>query len=287
MCSALSAGAGAGAAAPIFKAGAMDAIKDLLLDKPGEDFLKYVGKSTIKILGHTPKLAKLLVGLAITEGGGKLSGDKSKEAVTEAHRLNFRKERIAVAAQLTDLKGADRDQMSLKHAAKITDDLFMKISRHAHWAFGKLQGDLVPMLGQLEKNSGEVGYGLKGCGDSTRHLRTLYEFQHQVDKMERYTVSALAFTKNLFDFEIHLSGVEEELREVLGKSAGKWIEEGDHTRCLKGGIRVKGKATLTKRHCYGPHKNGTGKPSKPLRSRPKWDKPARPSTSGRKKKSEL
>jgi hypothetical protein len=287
LCSAISSGAGAGAAAPIFKAGAMDALKDLLLDKPGEDFLKYVGQSTIKVLGHSPKLAKLLVGLAITEGGGKLSGDESKEAVTEAHRLNFRKERIAVAAQLTDLKGSDRDQMSLKHASKITDDLFMKISRHAHWAFGKLQGDLVPMLGQLEKNSSEVGYGLKGCYDSTRHLRTLYEFQHQVDKTERYLVSALAFTKNLFDFEIYLSGIEEELREVLQKSAGKWIEEGDHSRCLKGEIRLKDKVVLSKRHCYGPDKKGTGKPRRPLRSRPKWDKPARPPTTGRKKKSEL
>lgn len=293
LCSAVSAGTGAGAGALFPKVGAMDAVKDLLLDKPGEDFLKYVGKSTIKVLGHTPKLAKLLVGLGITEGGGKVTADKSKEKVTEAHRLNFRKERIAVAAQLTGQSGKDYKQMSLKHAAKVTDNLFMKISRHAHWAFCKLQGELVPMIGKLEQNSGEVGYGLKGCYDCTKHLRVLYEYQHQVDKAERYVVSSLALVKNLFDFDIYLTDVENEIRGVLEKSAGKWIEQSNHDQCLKGEVRLKGKFKLgslphvEQRRCYGPDKKNPAKPRRPLRSRPKWDKPSRPSKADRKPKSEL
>jgi hypothetical protein len=44
---------------------------------------------------------------------------------------------------------------------------------------------------------------------------------------------------------------------------------------------------LSKRYCYGPGKPVAAKPHNPLRSRPKWDKPARPSTKDRKPKAEL
>jgi hypothetical protein len=280
--SALSQGTGAGADALFPKAGVLKALKDLAFQQPGPEFWKYAGKQGIKIGGKVITPVNLVTSLAITEGGGKASSDDTKKIVTKAHRLNFAKERAMVSAQLTGLTKDDASASTLKHATKVANDLFMKISRHAHWAFVVLQGKLVPMVGQLEKNSSKVGGGLKGCKDCSKHLKALYEYQHQVDKAERYLVATLALVKHLFDFEKYFTNEENQIREILEKSACKWIEQpgAKHAGCRKSKV-------LGKRHCYGPGKTNPAKPHKPLRSRPKWDKPARPSKAKRKPKSEV
>ncbi len=276
LTSAISDGVGAGTKALFPKVGVMDAVKDLFMNKPGEDFARYVSKQGInKSSSLGSEGAKALLGLGISLGGGKAESKRTENMITAAHRLNFRKERIAVAAQLTGRHDQDAEQMSLKYAAKQSEDLFFKISRHVHWAFVLLQGKLVPMMGKLENNSGEVGYGLKGCNDCAKHLKTLYEYQHQVDKAERYLVASLALVKHLFDFEGYLSTVEKEIREILDESAGGWIANGNHEKCRK--FKLVGH-----RYCYGPGEKVASKPYRPLRQRDKSDKPARPSKEGRK-----
>ena len=282
LSSALSEGAGAGAKLLFPKASAMNALKDLFMNKGGEELQKFVSKTALE-QGPSSAVSKViqpLVGLVISKGGGKIHDKQAKKVITDAHRLNFRKERISVAAQMTGQRTADKGQESLKLASREAEDLFMKISRHSHYAFAILQSRLVPMLGKLEANKSEVGYGLAGCKDCYQHLKVLYEYQHQVDKSERYLVASLALVKHLYDFENYFSEVERNIQDILVRSAGRFVIEGDHTACHR-------KKVVGHHSCYGPDDTGSGRPYRPLRSRSAQDKPDVPSREGRQPKSEL
>jgi len=263
--------------------GAMDALKDFFMGGTGKAMGNYVAKKAATSGSSTAAdITEGIIGFVIGKVTGKASDKDTKSKVTEAHRLNFLKERVAVANQLTGSHKKDPQLKSLKHAAKEVDELFLKISRHAHWAYSHYQKDLSRKLDALDKNKDKTGCGLTGCRDCVLHFDSLYEYQHQVDKMERYLTASLALIKGLFDFDRFLDGIEKELEQTLEKSAGEFIAHGDHSQC-----RNIVWSKLRKGYCYGPSEKNPGRPRNPLRSRPAWDKPERPSKEGRPPKSEL
>ena len=182
------------------------------------------------------------------------------ERLTGTHALDFRRERIALSAlgQKKDL--LKNEERALKEAAKVVDDLFVKISRHYMNAWDRWFNKVFPRVDKLMNNHDKIGYGLTGCRDSYQHLKHLFEFRHSLDKAERYLLGALSLALRLREWEGYLAGIEKEVRENVDKAAGKWIAEGDHERCHR-------KKIIGHRHCYGPSKDDPSLPAKPIRAR--------------------
>ncbi len=269
---------GASAAVPTAKdVGALDVLKAFF---SGADFGPKIGKYTLEKTATTGfTVGNTLLGLVVDKGAPKGLGKitKDKDRITRERLLDYRRER-ALAAQTVSGRKGKKEKASFKRAAKETDELFMKVTKHAYWAHSVLQSKLAPILVRLAKNHDKPGHGIKTCQEAGHYLSVMYEFQHQLDKTGRYIAPCLAFVAQMRDWEKQLSLIEEDIRKVLQDSAGNWIKDGDHSGCVK--KRFLKKST----RCYGPSEDKPNVPINPLSSRE--EKPKVPSKKSRPKKPE-
>ncbi|MBU0982592.1 MAG: hypothetical protein KKA42_01895, partial [candidate division Zixibacteria bacterium] len=189
------------------------------------------------------------------------SDSSVKQRITQEHVLDFQKERLTLSAHWTDKKHLKDKQRALNEAARETDELMIKISRHFMHAWDRWFGDVFPRLEHLEQYKKDRNLGLTGCRDCYKHLQSLYEFQHELDKSERYLMAATSLVYRLRAWEAYLSTIEKDLLATLDKSAGTWVRAGDHSNCLRS-------KKIGHRNCYGPKEGEASQPARPLRDRP-------------------
>jgi hypothetical protein len=195
---------------------------------------------------------------------GKTAGKAETNRITKDGILDFRRERMALATPRLNVGQSGSQEKALKEAAKEANELIPKISRHFLNAWNRWFYDLYPKVEALENNKSRPGKGLTGCRDSYRHLKSLYEYQHELDKVERYLLAALSFSLRVRCWESYLTQDAGEVWDNLEKTAGNWILNGDHSACSPKG------------HCYGPSPEDESKPVRPLLDR----KPALPDKKG-------
>ncbi|MEZ5359342.1 MAG: hypothetical protein R3F48_10990 [Candidatus Zixiibacteriota bacterium] len=219
-------------------------------------------------------------GISVTEQiiGGALSVvprlvnlkyEKNKEKrIAESHILDFRRERIGLAALEGKKISLKQDEKALKEAAKEVNDSFVKISRHFLRAWHLWFEHVYPRIEKVEANEKDPNRGLTGCRDSYRYLRDLYEFRHELDKAERYLLGALSLSFRIRGWEAYLTEIENDVWKNLEEAAGGFIKKGrdDHKDCRK--------FSIPKRHCYGASENDPGKAQRPLMDIPEEENEA-------------
>lgn len=186
--------------------------------------------------------------------------DDAKKRITSHQLLGFQRERMSATSVLIDPARTKDHERALKEAVQQTDDVFLKISRHFTNAWSQFFDNILWRLDEFEKHKDKPGKGLMGCKDCYEHLRKLYEFQHELDKVERYLLSTISLSFRLREWEQHLTGVEKELWNNLEKSAGEYIKNGDHSKCLR-------KKAIGHRHCYGARGPNASEPARPMKER--------------------
>jgi len=186
-----------------------------------------------------------------------------KGGITNAQLLDFRRERLLFAAHWSQKRDLKDREKALKEAAKEIEQLFPKIARHAVNCWNVYINKLLPRVEALKEKEGEVGCGLTGCRDSYFHLRDLYEFQHELDKAERYLMPAISMVLHLRAWESHLSEIEEDLWQTLEDSAAQFIAGDNHANC-------RDRYNFKKGCCYGPSEDSEHEALAPL-----WERPPR------------
>jgi len=101
--------------------------------------------------------------------------------------------------------------------------------------------------GMAEKRK-ELKIGLRSCNQCYRYANMLYEYHHELEKMERYLMGSISVVAQLSEEAITYGHYAKPVWKVFDQWTGDWIrEDRNHEHCLdRIGTFSKGK------YCYGP-----------------------------------
>jgi len=155
------------------------------------------------------------------------------------------------------------DSKSLKDSANVMGKMYTKVAGHYAEALVRLRE--YEMATQAWRPDGELGdITFESCHQALEKLMKLYEFQHELDKADRYFVYSLDLLDFLNRVETELSKEHDNLRNRLQSTVWLWLMDpaAGHESCGAKAV------------CYGPAEGQPYLPKRPIvgRLRPKGEK---------------
>jgi len=185
---------------------------------------------------------------------GEIDEETHQEGIAELNRVFYgvKKEKVKRQVQRSG-KAAKKAAIGVERTFKQLDYHYMKVRDYVK-LFHEIDG-------MAEKRE-ELKIGLRTCNQCYRYANLLYEFHHEIEKMERYLMGSLSVVAQLSEEAITYGHYAKPIWKVFDQWTGDWIrEDSNHRKCLdKISTFSKGK------YCYGPSTKTGAAPEKVRRS---------------------
>lgn len=161
------------------------------------------------------------------------------EGMAELNRIFYgvRKEKVKRQAQRSG-KAAKKAAIGVQRTFKQLDYHYQKARNYVK-LFHEIDG--------LAEKRKELKLELRSCNQCYRYAYMLYEYHHELEKMERYLMGSISAVSQLAEEAITYGHYTKPIWKVFDQWTGDWIrEDRNHEHCLDNS------KILSKKHCYGP-----------------------------------
>mgnify|MGYP001115281139 CR=1 FL=1 len=172
---------------------------------------------------------------------GEIDEDAYQQGMAELNHVFYgvKKERVKRQKQ--------RSGKSAKKAAIGVERTFKQLDYHYKKARSYVK--LFSEIDDMAEKRKELKIRLRSCNQCYRYAYLLYDFHHELEKMERYLMASISVVAQLSEEAVTYGEYVPAIWQVLDGATGGWIrEDSNHEHCLD---RI---STFKKgKYCYGPN----------------------------------
>ncbi len=183
---------------------------------------------------------------------GEIDEDAHAQGMAELNHVFYGVKKEKVKRQV------QRSGKAAKKAAIGVERTFKQLDYHYKKARNYVK--LFHEIDAMAEKRKELKIELRSCNQCYRYANVLYEFHHELEKMERYLMASISAVAQLSEEAVTYGDYTGAIWQVFDGCTGEWIREpSNHEHCLDGRVKLW-------KHCYGPSTKVGAAPEKVRRS---------------------